>query len=86
MLRILQAGDLPAVGATLARLERHEFAGVVTREARTLLAHLFGTTSSHGVAMAVLATVGVEEPATIRASWVALAAELLRCWEEAPAR
>lgn len=86
VLRILQAGDLRAVSATLAQLEHHDFAGPVTRDARVLLRGLFGSPNAHGTTMAVLATVGVEEPATIVASCVALATELLRYWEESLAR
>lgn len=81
VLRILQGGDLAKLGATLADLEAHPIAGAVTREARALLSRLFGTPSAHGAAMAVRASVGVEEPATIAAACAALAAELLVAWE-----
>ena len=43
VLRILQAGDLRHLAATLANLERHPVAGSVTREARAHLPRLFGT-------------------------------------------
>ena len=86
VLRILQGGDLAKLGATLAELEAHPIAGVVTREARALLSRLFGTPSAHGAAMAVRASVGVEEPATIAAACAALAAELFVTWEAALAR
>jgi len=81
VLRILQGADLPQVGATLAALEAHTVAGAVTSESRTLLRRLFGTRSAHGAAMAVQASVGIEEPATIAGACAALTAELLLAWE-----
>ena len=81
MLRILQGGDLSQLGADLRALEAHPTAGPVTSEARALLRRLFGTASAHGTAMAVQASVGLEEPATIAAACAALAAELLDAWE-----
>ena len=86
VLRILQGGDLAKLSATLADLEAHPIAGAVTREARALLSRLFGTPSAHGAAMAVRASVGVEEPDTIAAACAALAAELLIAWEAGLAR
>jgi hypothetical protein len=81
VLRILQGGDLDTLGATLAVLEQHAIAGVVTSEARSHLRRLFGSSSGHGATMAVRATVGVEEADTIAAACVALTNELLRAWE-----
>jgi hypothetical protein len=86
VLRILQGGDLAKLGATLAGLEAHAVAVPVTREARPLLRHLFGSLSAHGAAMAVRASVGVEESATIAAACAALAVELLDAWEARLAR
>ncbi|MCK6575791.1 hypothetical protein L6V77_32445 [Myxococcota bacterium] len=81
VLRILQAGELRPLGATLAGLERHAFAGPVTGEARRHLRRLFGTRSAHGAAMAIRASVGIEEAATIAGACVALGTELLAAWE-----
>jgi hypothetical protein len=50
-------------------------------EARRVLRRLFGSPSAHGAAMAVRASVGIEESATIAAACAALAAELLDIWE-----
>jgi len=83
VLRIVQSADLQQVGATLAELERHALAGAVTEEARTYLRQLFGTTASHGAAMAVRASAGLEDAATIAASCEALAKQLLAAWEAA---
>lgn len=81
VLRILQGGDPRQVGATLAELERHTLAGPVTQEARAHLQRLFGTPAAHGSAMAVRASVGVEEAATIAGACAVLANELLGLWE-----
>lgn len=81
VLRILQGGDLTDLGATLAELEAHPLAGPVTREARILLRVLFGTRTAHGIAMAIRASVGVEDPATVAAACVLLCGELLDVWE-----
>ena len=83
MLRILQGGDLAQLGATLAALETHPVAGAVTREAHTFLVRLFGEPTAHGVAMAVRATVGVEESSTIAVMCSVLANQLLVAWESA---
>jgi hypothetical protein len=83
VLRILQAGDPQQLRATLASLESQALAGAVTGEARKHLRRLFGAPHAHGAAMAVRASVGVEEPATIAGACVALANELLGAWETA---
>jgi hypothetical protein len=86
VLRILQAADLHDLGATLAGLERHALAGTATGEALLHLRRLFGTPQAHGVAMAVRASVALEEPATIAGACVALAMELIAAWQaERPA-
>jgi hypothetical protein len=80
VLRILRGGDLDAIGATLAALEAHPIAGAVTREAHAHLHRLFAKPSAYGPAMAVRATVGLEDPATIAASCVVLASDLRSAW------
>lgn len=80
VLRILQNADPALLGATLTGLERHTLAGPITREARSYLRHLFGTRDAHGAAMAVRATVGLEDAATIASACAALANELLTAW------
>ncbi|HEU4582278.1 MAG TPA: hypothetical protein VFS67_28675 [Polyangiaceae bacterium] len=83
VLRILQAADLGQLGATLAGLELHEVAGPITAEARLFLRSLFGTTETHGTAMAVRASHEVEDAATIARACETLAARLLAAWEAA---
>jgi len=83
VLRILQSPDLRQLGATLAGLERHALAGPVTQEARAYLRRLFGARDAHGAAMAVRASVGVEDAATIAGACEALANQLLAAWESA---
>ena len=83
VLRILQGGDLTQLGTTLAVLETHPVAGAVTREAHTFLVRLFGEPTAHGVAMAVRATVGVEESTTIAVMCSVLANQLLVAWASA---
>jgi hypothetical protein len=58
VLRILRGSDLRQIGSTLVELQQHPVAGAVTREARIMLAQLFGSRASHGAAMAVRASVG----------------------------
>jgi hypothetical protein len=80
VLRILQAVKLDDLGRSLIALETHPVAGPVTRRARPYLEQLFGTRNGHGIAMAVRASVGVENSATIAGSCEVLAKELLRVW------
>lgn len=80
VLRILQGAELARLGATLAGLERHTLAGPITGAARPYLRHLFGTRDAHGAAMAVRATRGLEDAATIAGACAALANELLAAW------
>lgn len=86
VLRILQSADLDALGAKLASLEADPMTGPVTAEALPLLRRLFGGPKAHGVEMAVRASVGIEVPATITGSCVALANDLLKVWEQAAGR
>lgn len=83
ILRVLQSGDLHQLGVTLARLEHHAMAGPVTKEARQYLRRLFGTRDAHGVAMAVRASVEVEDADTIALACETLANRLLVVWETA---
>ena len=86
VLRILQAADFDALGERLAALERDPIAGLVTQEARGHFQRLFVDRSGHGTAMAVQATVGLEDPATIAGSCAALASALAEAWRAAPNR
>jgi hypothetical protein len=86
VLRILQAADFDALGERLAALERDPIAGLVTQEARGHFQRLFVDRSGHGTAMAVQATVGLEDPATIAGSCAALASALAEPWRAAPNR
>lgn len=83
VLRILQGADLGQLGVTLTGLERHDVAGPITREARTLLRSLFGTQDAHGTAMAVRASREIENAATIAQACVTLASRLLSAWKGA---
>jgi hypothetical protein len=67
--------------ATLGALEAHPLAAPVTSEARPILRGLFGAPFAHGTAMAIQASVGLEEPAMIAAACAALSAELLVAWD-----
>ena len=61
-------------------------AGLVTQEARGHFQRIFVDRSGHGTAMAVQATVGLEDPATIAGSCAALASALAEAWRAAPNR
>jgi hypothetical protein len=80
VLRILRAADLREVGDTLSELASNAVAGAVSREARRHFEELFGTRTGHGAAMAMQATAGLEDPATIAASCEVLAKRLLASW------
>jgi len=82
ILRILRAADLRQVATTLSGLEKNPVAGAVTREARAHLRQLFASRTGHGSAMAVRASAGLEDAATIAASCEALARRLLAAWEQ----
>lgn len=84
VLRILRSADLQEVGATLRGLEGHAVAGTVTREARKYLERLFASRTGHGAAMAVRASAGLENAATIAISCETLARRLLAVWERCP--
>ena len=81
VLRILRGADLPQVADTLVGLEADAIAGAVTGEARVYLERLFASRRGHGAAMAVRASAGLEDAATIAASCEALAKVLLAAWE-----
>jgi hypothetical protein len=83
VLRILRAADPRSVGETLNELASNAIAGKVTREARGHFERLFATRTGHGAAMAVRATAGLEDAATIAASCEALAKRLLAAWRQA---
>lgn len=80
VLRILQAAEPEELGARLQALGSSALAREVTLEARDQLARLFGRQNASGTSMAIRATVGLEDPATIAASCEALANGLLQCW------
>jgi hypothetical protein len=77
VLRLLQGIGTQELADSLQRLLAQEVSGEVTRQALDLLLRLFGAEDGTGVEMAVRATEGLEDPATIRSSCTVLAAELL---------
>jgi len=78
VLRLLQGIGTRELADSLQRLLAHEVSGEVTRQALDLLLRLFGAGAATGVEMAVRATEGLDEAATIRLSCAVLAADLLR--------
>jgi len=78
VLRLLQGIGTRELAEPLQRLLAHEVSGEVTRQALDLLLRLVGAEDATGVEMAVRATEGLEEPATLRPSCTVLAAELLK--------
>ena len=77
IFRLLRGIDTASLVKSIRRLEDQDVSRAVTGEALELLLHLFGAPGAKGVEMVVRATEGLEDPATIRASCVALASELL---------
>ena len=77
ILRLLRGIGTEELAESLRRLLNHDLSRDVTREGLAMLRRLLGAADAKGVEMAVRATEGLEDPATIRASCVALASELL---------
>ena len=80
VLRILRSVDLSQVAMTLTSLEKDPICGAVTIEACVHLKHLFGSRRGHGSALAVQASAGLEDAATLAGSCEALAQDLLTAW------
>lgn len=77
VLRLLRATTTADLAARLRRLRAEEVSQEVTEQALRLLADLFATPDASGSQMAVRATSGLEDAATIAASCAALTSELL---------
>lgn len=77
VLRVLRGVSTAAFVAGLGRMLADPVSGPVTREAVELLERFFGADGRTGVEMAVRATEGLEDPATIRGSCIALATDLI---------
>ena len=77
IFRLLRGIDTASLAESIRRLLGKDVSRAVTGEALKLLRHLFGRPDANGVEMVVRATEGLEDPATIRASCVGLASELL---------
>jgi hypothetical protein len=77
LLRLLRGIETKLLANGVRRLLGAEVSRPVTEEALDRLGRLFGAPNAKGVEMAVRATEGLEDPATIRASCVALASDLL---------
>jgi hypothetical protein len=82
VLRILRSADLTQVASKLTFLEKDPICGAVTTGACLHLRHLFGSRRSHGSALAVQASAGLEDSATIAGSCEALAQSLLTAWRQ----
>ncbi|MGH8952857.1 MAG: hypothetical protein ACRDX9_15745 [Acidimicrobiia bacterium] len=81
VLRLLRAVDTKDLARRLLALRSNPLAGAVTVDAINRLPPLFGATTRDGVAMAVRAAGTADDPATIAASLVALAEDLLSAIE-----
>ena len=77
ILRLLRGIDTEQLAESIRRLLNHDLSREVTGEGLDLLRRLLGAADATGVEMAVRATEGLEDPATIRGSCVALATDLL---------
>lgn len=77
VLRLLRGVETEPLAAGVRRLSGADVSRPVTQEAVELLRRLFGSREAVGVEMALRATEGLEDPATIRVSCVALAQDLL---------
>ena len=78
VLRLLRAIDTVELADRLAVLTGNQLSAGVTNEAIRLLPELFRAADSPGIAMAVRAAGAAEDSATLAASFVALAEDLLR--------
>ena len=76
VLRLLRAVHTDDLAARLRTLGADKLAGRVTEEALELLPTLFGSPTGDGVVIAVRATGGAEDAATVAGSFVALVDDL----------
>lgn len=83
VLRLLRVASARGLAERLRQIEADERARAVARMARSLLPELFGAAGAPGCEMAVRATTGLEDPAQIASSLVALTAELMSELERA---
>lgn len=77
ILRLLRGIGTATLADSMRGLLEHELSREVSGEALDLLRRLLAVPGATGVEMAVRATEGLEDPATIRGSCVALASDLL---------
>lgn len=76
ILRLLRGIGTDQLAQSVRRLLGHDLSRAVTGEGLDLLRRLFGAADAKGVEMAVRATEGLEDPAAIRGSCVALTSDL----------
>lgn len=81
VLRLLRSAETVHLAGTLAKLAEHSIAGDATRQARVFLQEHFGDREGIGAQLAVRASVGLEDAATIAISCEALARRLLGAWK-----
>ncbi len=80
-MRLLRFAETAHLATTLTKLAEHPIAGEVTREARGFLGELFSERDAAGAAMAVRASVGLEDELVIAISCETLARRLLAAWK-----
>ncbi len=82
VLRILRHASIDNLGQTLGRLAQDPVAGEVTRASRPFLVELFADRGATGALMAIRASGGLDDAATIALSCEVLAKELGRAWRQ----
>jgi hypothetical protein len=81
VLRLLRGTEPEPLAAVFAKLMQDRLAGAATKRGYEHLRALFGSETASGTTMAVRATAGLEDPATIAATCVALTSDLLAALE-----
>lgn len=81
VLRLLRGTQTEPLAEVFAKLMQDQLADAVTRRGHEYLRELFGAEGATGTVMAVRATAGIEDPATIAATCVAVAGDLLAALE-----
>lgn len=77
VLRLLRGVPLEKLSAALGRLKQNPLSKETTQQALVQLHELFGKRTAPGAALAGQAVEGIDDPATIAASCVVLASDLL---------
>ncbi len=82
-MRLLRFEETAHLATTLTKLAEHPIAGEVTGEARGFLEELFSDRDAAGAAMAVRASVGLEDELVIAIFCEKVAQRLLDAWKQA---